>query len=89
MLTDPRTHFNRLVYPYYSWSKNILSIIFGKKKEEEPIQGSETYFLHEADDFNRILSEVGLITKEVIEVDKGLDYKKRQYKPLLIASLIK
>jgi len=88
MLTDPRTHFNRLVYPYYSWLKNILSIL-GKKKDEEQAQGSENYFLHETNDFNRILSEVGLIAKEVIEVDKGLDYKKRQYKPLIIASLTK
>ena len=88
MLTNPRTHFNRLIYPYYSRLKNILSTILGKR-EEEPAQGSETYFLHETIAFNRILSEEGLITKEVIEVDKGLDYKKRQYKPLIIASLTK
>jgi len=84
MLSDPHTHFNRLIYTFYIWFKNTFVKSIDKNNEKIISQDSETYCLHNAEDISRILLEQVLITNKITEVDKGLDYKHRVYKPLLI-----
>lgn len=83
VLSDPRTHLNRLMGYLIHLAKGIF---FRSKKED--IENSEStdqsYFIH---DLKEVLNQVNinnLKIKEIIEIDRGVDYSKRSYIPFLI-----
>jgi ubiquinone/menaquinone biosynthesis C-methylase UbiE len=81
MLTDPRTHLNRLIYSFYAWSKTTLT---GKNNKKKPVSSSGDYFIHNSEDVSRILLQKGLIIQKTIEVDKGINFKQKEFIPLLV-----
>ena len=89
MLTDPRTHLNRLIYSFYAWGKATLTGNMGKDSKKESVSSSEDYFLHNAEDVRRILLKKGLIIQKTIEVDKAIDYEQKEFKPLLVINCSK
>jgi ubiquinone/menaquinone biosynthesis C-methylase UbiE len=84
LTSDLRTHFNRLIYPIFAWSKKILNSAQGKSNVNKFNQAPEKYYLHQKEKIFSILKDEGFNVVSIIEVDKGMDFSKGDYKPLLI-----
>jgi ubiquinone/menaquinone biosynthesis C-methylase UbiE len=77
---DPRTNINKIVSAIISSFKNVFMDDIDKSLPSE----TENFYLHESNEFYKVLNKEGLKIRQAIEVDKGMDFKQRVYKPLVI-----
>lgn len=84
MVLDYRTHINRLLHQVFILLKKTLNIIQGQSNEGKDDLTRENYYLHGKEDIFNVLRDEGFDIVRIIEVDKGMDFIKRLYKPFLI-----
>lgn len=84
LLMDPRTNFNRIMHSIFLWIKSNFIKLLTQKTEVDSKLSTENFFIHNSDEILNILSENGLKIVKSFEVDKGLDFGERIYKPLVI-----
>ena len=84
MVLDYRTQINRLLHQVFILLKKKLNIIQGRSNEGKDDLTPEKYYLHGKEDIYNVLRDEGFDIVRIIEVDKGVDFIKRLYKPFLI-----
>lgn len=88
-VADPRTNLHRMIHPIY---KRVMPNRAPATKALKKNRGNDEiggYVLHNAEDVSSMIAEHGLVVHDVIEVDKGMDYSHREFKPLLVMHCIK
>jgi ubiquinone/menaquinone biosynthesis C-methylase UbiE len=82
ILSDPRTHLNRMA------AYLIKLVKQGFYKSENSNQNAEitdqSYFVHDFEEISKQLEINKLTVKQILEIDKGIDYSKGTYIPFLI-----
>ena len=84
IVADPRTNLNRMMDPIYTRitsNRAPAAKALDQNQVNDEIGG---YFLHKAEDVSSMIAEHGLAVHDVIEVDRGMDYSRRKFKPLLV-----
>ena len=89
MLIDYRTHLNRFIHFFYSLIIKSLKFLNIKPNNQDKKSTNKKYFLHKIEDINIILKKQDLSINKIIEVDKGMNFLKGQYKPFLIIDCLK
>lgn len=84
MALDSRTHINRLIHQVFISFEKTLNIIKGLSNKGKNEIIKENYYLHRKEDIYDVLRDEGFDIVRTIEVDKGMDFTKRLYKPFLI-----
>jgi hypothetical protein len=84
MVLDSRTHINRLLHQVFIFFKETLNIFQDKSNEGKDDLAPEKYYLHGKEDVFNMLRDEGFDIVRLIEVDKGMNFIKRLYKPFLI-----
>ncbi len=84
MLLDSRTHINSLTHQIIILLKKTLNIIKGQSNKGKNEIARENYYLHRKEDIYDVLRDEGFDIVRTIEIDKGMDFRKRLYKPFLI-----
>lgn len=81
MVADPRTTLHRLIHPLLRAFTTKALILNSNNPGGDDAEG---YVLHNADDLARMFAAQGLLVHDVIEIDKGIDYRQRKIMPLLV-----
>ena len=84
MVLDPRTYINRLLHQVFILLKKPLNIIKGQSNKGKKDLTRENYYLHRKENIYNVLRDEGFDIVQIIEVDKGIDFIKKLYKPFLI-----
>lgn len=84
MVLDSRTHINRLIHQVFIFLKKSLNFFKGQSSKVKNDLTRENYYLQRKEDIYNVLRDEGFNIVRIIEVDKGMDFIKRLYKPFLI-----
>lgn len=84
MVLDSRTHINRLMHQVFTLLKKTLNIFKGQSNKGKNDLTGENYYLQRKEDIYNVIRDEGFDIVRIIEVDKGIDFIKRLYKPFLI-----
>lgn len=84
MVLDSRTHINRLIHQVLILLKKALNIFKGQSNKGKNDLTGENYYLQRKEDIYNVIRDEGFDIVRIIEVDKGMEFIKRLYKPFLI-----